>query len=180
MAKIKRANEVTKAIRTVSREVKLAIKEVNEAAANQLARGHYEGAQELIDVAKAMSEFATDLTGLQSKWRELRGSKQRAKNEKPEQTPLWEFYRPILKALLALGGEGARKEIEAKLEGQVDGWLKAGDFAKNSRGIPRWKTMIRRARKPMIAEGFLSNKNQLRWIITDKGEQVTKSTKAGK
>jgi hypothetical protein len=77
-------------------------------------------------------------------------------------------------ALVALGGDATRKEIEAKLEGTIDGSLKEGDYAPNAHGVPRWKIMVGRARKPMISQGFITGENLLRWKITNKGEQVAK------
>jgi len=94
---------------------------------------------------------------------------------KNSQTPLWEFYRPILQALVALGGDATRKDIEAKLEETLAGSLKEGDLVTNARGVPRWRIMVGRARKHMIAEGFLTGENLLRWRITSKGEQAAKS-----
>jgi hypothetical protein len=90
-------------------------------------------------------------------------------------TPQWELYRPILQALVSLGGDASRKEIEAKLEEMIGGSFKAGDLAANSRGVPRWKILVGRSRKPLIERGFVSGENLLRWKITDKGEQAARS-----
>ena len=95
--------------------------------------------------------------------------------KKLSNTPLWEFYRPILQALVALGGDATRKQIEAQLDETIAGILKEGDCVTNARGVPRWKIMVRRARKHMIAEGFVTGENLLRWKITSKGEQAAKS-----
>ncbi|HPM82483.1 MAG TPA: winged helix-turn-helix domain-containing protein [Candidatus Anammoximicrobium sp.] len=104
----------------------------------------------------------------------LRVGGQQPRQTKGSQTPLWEFYRPVLQALTALGGNATRKEIEAHLEGTITHTLKDGDFVANSRGVPRWKIMVGRARKPMISEGFVTGDNLLRWKITSKGEQAAK------
>jgi len=174
MANLPRSHEVTTAIRSLGREVKLAIKEANQSAAKRLARGDYSGAQSLIEVAKAISEFNNEVKALYGRWKGLRSSGRPPERIKERETPLWEFYRPILQALVALGGDATRKEIEAKLDGTIDASLKEGDYAANAHGVPRWKIMVRRARKPMISEGFISGENLLRWKITNKGEQVAK------
>src|SRR5206468_1736688 len=101
-------------------------------------------------------------------------------NKKHSRTPLWEFYRPILQALVALGGEASRKEIEDKLEAAIQGTLKEGDLVANARGVPRWKIMVGQARQHMITEGFVTGDNLLRWKITNKGEQAAKSGVKGK
>ena len=63
MAKLPRNQEVVQAIRSLAREVKLATKEANQLAAKRLARGDYAGAQSLIDVAQAISEFGNEVLG---------------------------------------------------------------------------------------------------------------------
>ena len=80
----------------------------------------------------------------------------------------------------SLGGEATRKEIEAKLEETLASSLKEGDFVTNAHGVPRWKVMVGRARKHMIAEGFVTGENLLRWKITSKGEQAAKSGVKGR
>jgi hypothetical protein len=117
---------------------------------------------------------------LNRRWRELRSTGKEPGKGKASQTPLWEFYRPILQALVSLRGEATRKEIEAKLEETLAGSLKDGDLSKNANGLPRWKVMVGRARKHMIAEGFVTADALLRWKITSKGEQVARSGVKGK
>ena len=180
MANIPRNHEVTQAIRTLGREVQLATKEANQFAAKRLARGDYAGAQALIEVAKAISDFGNEVKTVHGRWKSLRSAGHKPRLKKGSQTPLWEFYRPILQALAALGGNATRKEIEAKLEDVIGGSLKEGDCVTNTRGIPRWKIMVGRARKHMIAEGFVTGENLLRWKITNKGEQAAKNGVKGK
>ena len=75
--------------------------------------------QSLINVAQAISAFGNEVLGLNSRWREVRSTGKGPKMGKNSQTPLWEFYRPILQALVALGGDATRKDIEGKLEENV-------------------------------------------------------------
>lgn len=180
MAQVPRNQEVTRAIRSLARQTKLATKEVNQLAAKRLARGDYAGAQSLIGVAQAISAFGNEVAALGGRWREVRSAGKGPKKGKDEQTPLWEFYQPILQALVSLGGDATRKEIEKKLEEALANRLKEGDSAANTRGVPRWKVMVGRARKHMIAEGFVTGENPLRWKITSKGEQAAKSGVKGK
>jgi hypothetical protein len=180
MAQVPRNQEVTRAIRSLARQTRLATKEANQMAAKRLARGDYAGAQSLINVAQAISAFGNEVLGLNSRWREVRSTGKGPKKGKDSQTPLWEFYRPILQALVALGGETTRKEIDEKLEETLPSMLKEGDFVKNAHGVPRWKRMVRQARKHMINEGFVTGDNQLHWKITSKGEQAAKSGVKGK
>ncbi len=180
MAQVPRHQEVMKAIRSLARQTQLATKEANQTAAKRLARGDYVGAQSLINVAQAISAFGNEVSALNSRWREVRAVGKGPKKEKNSQTPLWEFYRPILQALVAIGGDATREDIEGKLEETLAGSLKAGDLVTNAHGLPRWKVMVGRARKHMIAEGFVTGENLLRWKITSKGEQAAKSGVKGK
>lgn len=179
MATPPRSKQVRQTIRSLSREIKLAIKEANQAAAKRLARGDYGGAQSLMDMAKAISEFNAEVKALARRWNGIRSHGQEGK-ERSSRTPEWELYRPILQALVSLGGDATRKDIEDKLEETVGSNFKAGDLATNSRGMPRWKVMVGRSRKHMIEQGFVSGENLLRWKITGKGEQAAKSGIKGK
>lgn len=179
MAQVPRSKEVTRAIQSLTKQARLATKQTNQLAAKRLARGDYIGAQSLINVAQAIAAFGNEVAALGNRWREIRSTGKGQKKRKDVQTPLWEFYRPILQALISLGGETTRKEIEEKLEGTLTGSLKEGDFVTNTRGVPRWKVMVGRARKPMIAEGFVTAENLLRWRITSKGKQAAKSRAKG-
>ena len=175
MAQVPRSREVTKAIRSLVRQTQLATKEANQLAAKRLARGDYAGAQSLISVAQAISAFGSEVLGLNGRWREVRSAGKAPKKGKDAQTPLWEFYRPILQTLLSLGGEATRTDIEGKLEETLASSLKEGDIVTNAQGTPRWKIMVKRARKPMIAEGFISEESPFKWKITSKGELAAKS-----
>lgn len=131
-------------------------------------------------MAQAISAFGNEVLGLNRRWKEVRSAGKEPGKGKDSQTPLWEFYRLILQTLVSLHGEATRKEIEAKLEETLAGSLKEGDFVKNAHGLPRWKVMVGRARKHMIAEGFVTADGLLRWKITSKGEQAAKSGVKGK
>ena len=156
MAQVPRSHEVVKAIRSLARQTRLATKQANQLAAKRLARGDYAGAQSLITAAQAISAFGDEVLRLNSRWKDIRSAGKEPKTAKDSQTPLWEFYRPILQALAALGGEATRKGIEEKLEETLASSLKEGDLVTNAHGVPRWKVMVGRARKHMIAEGFVT------------------------
>ena len=175
MVKLPRKKEISQAIRSLGRQIKLATKETNQLAAKRLSRGDYARAQALIEVAQAISVFRSEVLALNDRWKTLRSADKDFKRRKDSQTPLWEFYQPILRAIISLGGEATRKDIEETLEKTLTSTLKEGDFVKNARGMPRWKLMVGRARKHMIAEDFVTRESLLKWKITSKGEQAAKS-----
>ena len=73
---------------------------------------------------------------------------------------------------LAAGGECARDDIEAVIEKLSDGFLRPGDRGLMSGGRDRWKVMIRRARKPLKAEGWIASSTGKTWKITEAGRRA--------
>ena len=172
MKRIPRSREVTQSIRAVSREVKRALKELNQQAAKLLARGNYDGAQAMVETGRAISLFDGEVRALRRRWQELRAVG--GKKDREEGTLQWEFYQPILRALSDLGGKGKRRDIEEKVAEIMQDKFKPGDLVTNTRGIPRWQVMVRRSRKPMRAEGFLEDNVSPLWEITAAGRRAAK------
>lgn len=179
MAKALRKVRVAKAIRTLRNELRTAIAATNKQAAKRLTQGDYAAAQEMIEAAKTVAAFDREVVALQSRWKGLHlgGSARRGKKDA---TPLWEYYQPILQALVALGGTATQQGIEKQLEGSAGSWLKEADLVANVRGIPRWKNLVRQARKHMLSEGFLENVHGREWRISRKGEQAAKAPRGEK
>ena len=174
MKRVPRVREVNQAILAVSREVKRAVKELNQQAAKLLARGDYEGAQAMVETGRRLHDFQNKVRSLQEEWRELRSAAHGGGEAHEEHTPLWQFYQPILQSLVALGGEAKRRDLEDRVGETLEGHLKPGDSVTNARGVPRWKRMVARARKPMTAEGFLEDGKGPVWRITDAGRRTAK------
>ena len=92
-------------------------------------------------------------------------------------TPLWGYYQPILKAIVAAGGECLRSDIEAALE--AEDFLQGADRSPMSGGHERWKVMIRWARKPLRAEGWIEDEIGKKWRVTDEGRKAADRTDVG-
>ena len=174
MSRLPGGREVDRALRNVEREVRAALKALNQQAGKSLARGDYQSAEGMVAVGRSVSDFRKEVEELRRHWRALLVPKEQSQGHAPESTPLWEFYRPILRALDSLGGEATRQEIERRVEPELAGLLKAGDSKVMARGNPRWKVMIRRARQPMIREGFLETSKGSRWRITAAGRRAAR------
>lgn len=175
MARVPRSREVLKSIRNVSKEVKLAIKGVNQLASAKLGKGNYLAAQHLIETAKRMAEFQGQVKALASNWRGLASVSQPSGTDSLDSTKLWEYYKPILRCLIELGGKANKKQIIERFQTEFGSILKDGDLATNGRGIPKWQRMIHKARKPMLEEEFIESENLLTWAITAKGRRAAKS-----
>lgn len=160
MAKVPASGQVTRALKTARKEVKAALMRINEEAAKHLARGHYSKAEDLVGLAKAVKAFEKEFGRIQAEWVNLRPN---ARGPTPAQAPLWEFYRPISRALLSLGEEATTPQvIEAvrPLLGEM------GDSEE------RWIQKVRRAKRAMTTEGFLQPKSGRYWQLTDSGKRL--------
>lgn len=172
MKTIPGADHVDQALKSVERRVANVLKRINRLAGKLLAHGDYAGSESLVQVARAVQEFQSEIVAVQDKWKSLSRMAKSKNEEKGDINPLWEYYRPILVTLETLGGESLRNEIENTFEERNSGFLKDGDRVIMKCGLPRWKIMIRRARKHMIKEGFLDGNVKTRWRITALGRQI--------
>ena len=127
-----------------------------------------------MDVARTVDGFQGEVEALRNRWRDIRGLGG-AGTSKAEKTAMWEFYRPILKALVTLGGTAKLHEILPVARAELDGVLKPGDLELMANGRPRWEVTIRRSRKYMTKEGFIEASTGLKWQITGPGKRAAAS-----
>jgi hypothetical protein len=156
--------------------VKAALKELNQQAAKLMAKGDYAGAGQLAERGRTMNTFEEKVELLRDEWRALWKARTEDAGKGPK-TPLWEYYQFVLQGLDGLGGEAARRELEQHLESQTAARLKAADLKPaDRRGTPRWKVMVRRARRQMIREKYLEDGAGKQWRITPLGRQVAQGS----
>ena len=172
-ASIPQAGEVDKAIKAVLERVKASQKVLNQAAAKYLSRGNYSAAEELVGKGKEIQGFLKEVRALRQRWRGMRGKGEVAPVH--PQTPLWRYYRPILQALVTLGGEAKRREITPLVGEIMDGAFQEGDRDGMARGRIRWQVMIQRARKPLVGQGWLAEEPFSPWCITPEGRLAAES-----
>jgi hypothetical protein len=161
LKKIPHAQGVSRAIRSVRVAAKKALKGLNLAAGQRMAKGDYATAEALAAKGKELRQFQEEVESLRKRWREVSGGGGGA--GKKTTTPLWLYYQPILQALAQAGGECRRAELEPRVERVMGASLKAGD---------RWQVMIRRARKPLAAEGWIEPGTGKLWRITPSGRRT--------
>jgi hypothetical protein len=138
-----------------------------------MAKSDYVAAEALAAKGREIRQFMQQADELLRTWRGLSGrSAKTAGASKGETTPLWAYYQPILKAIVAQGGECSREDIEAAFQKSSDGFLRPGDRLLMSGGRERWKVMIRRARKPLKSEGWISQTSGMTWKITEAGRKA--------
>jgi len=108
-------------------------------------------------------------------WKAL-GRNRKSKKPTPrgtgELTPQGEFWKPILEALVEMGGQGSRQEVLRAVERKMKGRLKPGDYERNKDGTTKWSKAVDFQRKAMVLEGLMAmNTPRGIWKITDQGKQ---------
>lgn len=146
------------------------------AASQRMAKGDYATAEALAARGKEIRQFQSEVEALRKRWREVCGGGGRA--AKKPTTPLWAYYQPILQGLLQAGGECRRTDLEGHVERLMSASLQPGDCAATARGRERWRTMVRRARKPLMAEGWIEDGIGKLWRITDAGRRAAEQPMA--
>jgi len=134
----------------------------------RMAKGDYATAELLVAKGKEIRQFESEVDALRKRWREVCGSGA----SKKVVTPLWAYFQPILQALTSLGGEGRRDDLETQVERVMGASFQAGDREGSGRGRERWRSMVHRARKPIIAEGWIEARGGKMWRITDAGRRA--------
>jgi Mrr N-terminal domain len=166
--------EVDRALKQVAREVRSALKEINQQAGRLVTRGDYSAAEALVDVGRSVTKFGAEVDSLHLRWRELQQAEPGQVSS--DRTPLWEYYRPLLQALVALGGEATLSDLEEKVEPILTSVLNPGEMMVMSGGKLSWKKAVSRARRHMVKEGFLEDHSGLRWRISSQGKRVAEGT----
>ena len=167
-----RSAAIRKALKATSREIKMALKDINARAGKFVARGDYARAQRSMELAKQVRQFSDDLRAFQSRLGQFRSDGAGPKPPKDESHAQWEYYRPLLQCLIDLDGDATRSRLETLFEQRFGSWLKPGDKATLPRGQARWKVIIGRCKKHLIAEGFVEAPNHLIWRVTPAGRKA--------
>lgn len=177
MKRIPRAREVDKAIKGAIAATKAVLKSLNALAGQVMAKGRYEDAEALVEKGRDIQAFQVDLASAARRWREIRSNRGQGRS-KGRSSPLWAYYQPVLKALLELGGRGTREEIEPIVERLMSLDFQPGDKDVLPRGRQRWKVMIQRSRKHLVAEGWIAGARSKIWSITADGRKAATAVRA--
>ncbi len=140
-----------------------------------MARGDYDGATRLAEKGREIQSFQAELEALQARWSEIRQKDTKTGSGRKSRTPLWNYYKPILRALIELGGEAKRAEIEPLVERSMQDEFLPGDRETNARGRERWQVMVRRARRHLVEEGWIEGGQSQVWRITPRGRDAAKA-----
>ena len=170
MKRIPHARGVAQALRSVRTAAQRSLKGLNQAASQRMAKGDYATAEELAAKGKEIRQFQAEVDELRKRWRAVCGGGSRG--AKKSATPLWSYYQPILQALVQAGGECRGADVEARVERSMSASLQAADRDIMAGSRERWRVMVKRARRPLIAEGWIEDRAGSAWRITDAGRRA--------
>ena len=173
MAAIPNKRAVSQAIKATRRALKQTIKEINQNAADLAKKGDYERAEVAMTKGRELMHFREEIAGVEQKWKQVCGSG-KAQNKASGDVSLaaWQYYAPIVRSLVALGGKASLSDLEAEFLRQMEPHLRGGDRSHMAGNRERWQVMIGRARKHMVKEGWLLSRSSKLWEITAAGRQV--------
>ena len=176
MAAIPNKRAVSQALKSTRRALKQTIKEINQSAADLAQKGNYERAEAAMTKGRELMHFREEIASVEQKWKQVCGSG-KAPNEASGEVSLaaWQYYAPIVRSLVALGGKASLSDLEAE-------FLRQMNLISGSATVPIWqaagnvgRSWIGRARNTWSKRaGSLSRSSKL-WEITAAGRQVQKS-----
>jgi len=167
-------------------EVATALAAIREEGAQALLRGDHATARSLLLRADAVKEFLADLRAKQKEWKRLisgpaRRNKTRREGKRVPRgtrtargllTPHAALCRPILEALVQLGGTAEKSATVDKVGEIMANVLTRDDRSLLSSGEPRWRNRAAWVRLHLVREGLLSaaSKHGV-WEITPAGRR---------
>ncbi len=178
-------NEVSEAFEILLEEIEAVANMLNEEGAQAFRAGNYNGAKSAIEAATRLAEFREKIKGLQKEWGDLFASELRVRKEQGPRrsrarlprglrTPEDAFRRPILEALVEVGGKAPIGEILNRVEQKMKDALTEYDRAplpSDPRAV-RWRNTAQWCRNTLVREGLMKDDSPRSiWEISEKGEK---------
>lgn len=171
---------VTDAFEMLIGELETALKDTRQAAASATQEGSYDEAQARLNEARQIEKFITEIRTKQREWTALgdkpRGKRPGAGSRLPhgQRTPQDAYRLPILRALVAMGGEGKISAVLDRVYQEMKSQLRPVDLKPlpSNAKTPRWRNSAQWERQPMVDEGLLRRDCPRGiWAITEKGRK---------
>ncbi len=180
-------NEVNTAFEILLEEIELVANQLNEDGAQAFKEGDYDGARRAIEEATRLAEFREKVKALQKEWASLlakrpqrpKKAERAVKSRLPRglRTPEDVFRRPILEALVELGGKASIGEVLDRVERKMKGKLTQYDLEplpSDPRSI-RWRNTAQWCRNTLVREGLMKQDSPHGiWEISDQGRRTLK------
>ena len=145
MKRIPHAREVRRALRELRASIKVAWKDVNSAAAKAITRGDYGAGEKLAALGRKVQEFLGSIEALSREWRMLTRDQNDGADDAPStRLAQWEYYQPVLQALVEVGGEARKADLEPIVERLLRARFQASDHEGMSSGRERCTARAKR------------------------------------
>lgn len=178
-------NEVNIAFEILLEEIEWIVNQLNESAKASLDTGDYEKAQQTIEESKQLVEFRGKVHDLQREWKSLVGGRFVARQGKTRRvtrgrlqrglrTPEHAYRRPILEALVELGGSAPIDKVLERVGAKMKGVLNEYDYQPlpSAPDTARWKNAAQWCRKWLVDEGLLKKDSPSGiWEISEAGRK---------
>ncbi|MEJ5277491.1 MAG: winged helix-turn-helix domain-containing protein [Thermogemmata sp.] len=178
-------NEVNVAFEILLEEIELVVHQLNESVKTAVDAKDYMKAQQTIEEIKKLEDFHGKIQALQKEWRNLaagryvtrQGKIRRVTKERLPRglrTPEHAFRRPILEALVELGGTAPIDKVLERVETKMKDVLNEYDYQPlpSSPSTIRWRNTAQWSRQTMVAEGLLKQDSPYGiWEITAAGRK---------
>jgi len=180
-------NEVHIAFEILLEEIEQVVNAINESVIEALRAGRLDEARLSLGQAVKVAQFRERVKELQREWRGLFGSvpaptvRRVARSPRRRwgrlpaglRTPQEAFRRPILEALVELGGRANIGDVLQRVELKMRDVLNDYDYQPLRSGVVRWRHSAGWARYTLVQEGLLrSDSPQGIWEISDAGRRA--------
>jgi hypothetical protein len=162
---------------------------VNRVGARAFESRDYDAARATLERAGLFIAFRDRTAALRREWAGLAGPPEEADAGSEEETqrrdlgrlrrglrtPEGAYYRPILQALVELGGRGPMGQVLDRVGQAMRGVLRDVDHQPlaSDPELPRWRNAAQWARNSMVQEGLLRNDSPRGiWEISDAGRHL--------
>jgi len=182
-------NGVHIAFEILLEEIEQIANHINEAGSEAFQKGAYDEARRMIEIATRLAEFRAKVKALQDEWgsvfaaRAPEGKKKRRRTKRLARnlrTGEDAFRRPILEALVELGGRADMSKVLELVERKMQGVLNKYDrqpLPSDPKTI-RWRNTAQWCRNTMVREGLLRSDSPRRiWEITERGRRALEENK---
>jgi len=182
-------NEVNTAFEILLEEIEIVANGLNDDGAAAFKAGDYVAARRAIELATRLAEFRDRVKALQREWASM-PFKRRARpigvGQPPvgplprgRRTPEEAFRRPILEALVELGGKGAVRQVLDGVGQKMQDVLNDYDFQAlpSDPKLLRWRNTAQWCRNSLVQEGLMKadsphgiweiSEAGRRWLSTD-------------
>lgn len=185
-------NDVSAALRLLAESLNEEEKRIRNEGSKAMNEGDYDTATAVIDFAKRLLVFQKKVAGLEREWVELEDLRDKAspavqeivskrffgRQRKGDITAQEDYCRPLLQALVEMGGRGKTAAVIARVGEIMKPVFKPKDQEKTATRVKelRWQNNTRWARQKMVEDGRLKpdSPNGL-WEISVQGREWLKA-----